>query len=64
MIWPFILSVCDQLICRDPAERLCASDADFDELKVHPFFSSIDWDKLYARALPAPFKPLAMVRAP
>lgn len=51
------------LICRDPATRLCSSEEDFEELRRHPFFSSIDWDKLYARELEAPSKPTMKVRS-
>lgn len=27
------------------------------EIKTHPFFSTIDWDKLYHKQIEPPFKP-------
>lgn len=56
-------AVPSQLICRDPSVRLCASDDDVEELKRHPFFSSVNWDKLYAREVVPPFKPVLKVLA-
>lgn len=26
-------------------------------IRMHPFFSEIDWDKLYAKEIEPPFKP-------
>lgn len=39
-------SLLSGLLDRDHTKRLGASDADAQELKRHPFFSKIDWDKL------------------
>ena len=30
-----------------------------DEIKSHPFFSTIDWDALYRKEIKPPFKPAA-----
>jgi hypothetical protein len=30
---------------------------DFNVIKAHPFFEGIDWDKLYAKEVEAPFRP-------
>ena len=42
-----------QLLIRDPEERL----SDPKKIKDHPFFGSIDWDKLAAKELTPPFIP-------
>ena len=44
------------LLERDPEKRLGTAN-DAEEVKQHPFFASIDWVKLKARQLPAPFVP-------
>ncbi|CEP00756.1 unnamed protein product (mitochondrion) [Plasmodiophora brassicae] len=45
------------LLERDPDKRLGHDGAQ--AIKAHPFFASIDWAALYAKELPAPFKPPA-----
>ena len=30
---------------------------DFNQVKQHPFFEGIDWEKLFAKEFEAPFKP-------
>ncbi len=40
---------------RNPLERLGSGGGK--EVKAHPFFSSVDWDALYARRIPPPFDP-------
>ena len=37
-----------KLLDRDPEKRLGSSSDDVEDLKVHNFFSAIDWDTLYA----------------
>ncbi len=44
-----------QLLTRDPTKRLGTSDAA--EIKKHPFFRSIDWDKLFKKEVEPTFKP-------
>lgn len=46
------------LFKRNPANRLGADPTGTDSLKKHPFFASIDWDKLYKREVQPPFKPV------
>jgi serine/threonine protein kinase len=54
---PFLTDPCKNLIVlllnRNPAERL----GNFDEIKEHPFFEGLDWDKVYKKEVSAPFKP-------
>ncbi|VDN26832.1 unnamed protein product [Gongylonema pulchrum] len=46
------------LFKRNPANRLGSSPDDVKQIKAHPFFSTIDWNKLYRREVETPFKPL------
>ncbi|KAJ3329384.1 hypothetical protein HDU76_008017 [Blyttiomyces sp. JEL0837] len=43
------------MLNRDPTQRLGANGAD--EIKRHPFFSDINWQKLMARKYNPPFRP-------
>jgi len=48
-----------QLLERNPTKRLCMPD----KIKAHPFFSSIDWDKLARKELPPPYVPPVVIAA-
>eukprot|EP00158_Paraphelidium_tribonemae_P005735 Partr_v1_DN27497_c1_g1_i1_m72422 putative AGC family protein kinase len=50
-------SILEALLERDCTKRLGSSQADGDEVKQHQFFSTIDWDRLIKKELPAPFVP-------
>ncbi|KAK1168016.1 rhodopsin kinase GRK1-like [Acipenser oxyrinchus oxyrinchus] len=50
-------SFCEGLLEKDVTKRLGFKDNSCDELRVHPFFSSINWRKLNAGILPPPFVP-------
>jgi p90 ribosomal S6 kinase len=50
-------SLLRMLFKRNPANRLGAGPDGFQNLKNHPFFESIDWDKLYKRQVAPPFIP-------
>ena len=50
-------SLLQGLLERDPAKRLGSSEEDANELKRHPWFAKIDWQKLMLKQLEAPFKP-------
>lgn len=41
---------------RDPTQRLGCGERGVDEIKEHPFFGAIDWDKLMAEEMEAPFE--------
>ncbi|XP_029141621.1 ribosomal protein S6 kinase alpha-6 [Protobothrops mucrosquamatus] len=45
------------LFKRNPSNRLGAGPDGVEEIKRHPFFSTIDWNKLYRREIQPPFKP-------
>ena len=44
-----------KLLQREPTKRLGYNG--FDEIKTHPWFSGIDWDKLYRKEITPPFRP-------
>ncbi|KAL4157041.1 hypothetical protein PRNP1_006067 [Phytophthora ramorum] len=46
------------LICRNPAKRLGSGPCGAQEIMDHPFFGQVDWEKLYKRDVPVPFKPV------
>ncbi|KUF93265.1 Myotubularin protein [Phytophthora nicotianae] len=46
------------LICRNPAKRLGSGPCGAQEIMDHPFFAEVDWEKLYKRDVPVPFKPV------
>ncbi|NWU19263.1 KS6A2 kinase, partial [Dyaphorophyia castanea] len=45
------------LFKRNPSNRLGAGFDGVEEIKRHPFFVSIDWNKLYRKEIKPPFKP-------
>jgi len=45
------------LLERDETKRLGSGPGDYKEIQAHPFFASIDWDKLYRREITPPFIP-------
>ncbi|NXX44066.1 KS6A2 kinase, partial [Tricholaema leucomelas] len=45
------------LFKRNPANRLGAGLDGVEEIKRHPFFGTIDWNKLYRKEIKPPFKP-------
>ena len=46
-----------RLLERDPKKRIGGGEEDAQELKNHPFFSSVDWGKLMRKEVKPPFKP-------
>ncbi|XP_075051877.1 ribosomal protein S6 kinase alpha-1 isoform X2 [Mixophyes fleayi] len=45
------------LFKRNPTNRLGSGTEGAEEIKRHPFFSTIDWNKLFRREISPPFKP-------
>lgn len=43
---PEAKSFIKSLLCRNPSKRL-GVDNDGEEIKAHPFFNGIDWNKIY-----------------
>ena len=54
---PEVRSLITKLLCRESTRRLGAGPSDDMQIKAHEWFKTMDWDKLYAKKLPAPFKP-------
>jgi hypothetical protein len=48
------------LLQRDPIKRLGMNACHLGPIRQHPFFSTIDWDKIEKRQVKAPFKPLTV----
>jgi p90 ribosomal S6 kinase len=46
------------LLERNATRRIGSGPDDANEIKRHPWFASIDWDKLYKREIETPFKPM------
>lgn len=42
------------LLNRNPSKRLGAGQDGANEIKRHPFFENIDWDKVSSRQMPVP----------
>lgn len=51
------------LLRRDPAKRLGSGPSGAQEIMDHPFFASIDFDKLLKREVEPPFKPVVTSEA-
>jgi len=45
------------LLDKDPLRRLGGRVDDADEIMTHPFFATINWEDLYRKKIPPPFKP-------
>ena len=49
--------ICARFLNRDPSKRLGSDNKGPAGIKAHPFFASIDWDKLVKREIPPPWAP-------
>ncbi|XP_077905286.1 G protein-coupled receptor kinase 6 isoform X5 [Ictidomys tridecemlineatus] len=54
---PQARSLCSQLLCKDPAERLGCRGGGAREVKEHPLFKKLNFKRLGAGMLEPPFKP-------
>lgn len=54
---PEAQSLLRALFKRNPTNRLGAGPNGIEEMKKHPFFSTINWEKLFKRQVIPPFKP-------
>ena len=54
---PTARSLITGLLQKDPAQRLGSGETDGAELRAHPWFGPIDWEKMLARKLEPEFKP-------
>ncbi|XP_006638750.1 ribosomal protein S6 kinase alpha-2 isoform X1 [Lepisosteus oculatus] len=54
---PEVQSLLRALFKRNPSNRLGAGPDGVEEIKRHPFFGTIDWNKLYRKEIKPPFKP-------
>ncbi|CAO1628839.1 unnamed protein product [Parajaminaea phylloscopi] len=51
------VSILHRLLTRDPAKRLGSGERDAEEIKAHPFFRDTNWDDMFHKRIPPPFKP-------
>ena len=51
------VSILQKLLTREPDQRLGSGPTDASEIMSHAFFKGVNWDDIYNKRLPAPFKP-------
>ncbi|OQR96926.1 protein kinase [Achlya hypogyna] len=56
-ISPQARDLIQRLLWKDPNQRLGSGPRGDKEIMDHPFFASIDWNKLYRKEISPPFKP-------
>lgn len=52
-----IMDLISRLLVRDPSTRLGSGESDIEEIISHPFFRSIDWEKLFSKEITPPYQP-------
>ncbi|KAJ8606821.1 hypothetical protein MRB53_040688 [Persea americana] len=51
------VSILQKLLTREPELRLGSGRRDAEEIMEHPFFKGVDWDDIYNKRIPTPYKP-------
>jgi serine/threonine protein kinase len=51
------IDLMSKLLCKDPHHRL-GTENGAEDIKNHPFFESIDWDKMLRKEITPPYIPL------
>lgn len=46
---------------KNPARRLGAGFGDAEEVKRHPYFTAIDWDRVLLKEMPPPMIPVIVL---
>ena len=46
-----------KLLLRDPLRRLGSGEDDAEAIKRHPFFRDVNFDDVYNKRIPPPYKP-------
>jgi len=54
---PVAVSLLVGLFQKDPDARLGGGSLDAEEIKAHPFFSSLDWEAMLLKSVAPPFRP-------
>ena len=54
---PDAKDLCARLLNKDPTQRLGAGPTDAEEIRNHPWFECIDWQKIESKALAPPYRP-------
>lgn len=49
--------LCRRLLHKDPTQRLGSGPADAEDIKCHPWFEQIAWDRIENKTMAAPYKP-------
>jgi serine/threonine protein kinase len=50
--------LCSRLLDKDPAQRMGSGSDGTKEIRQHPWFKDIDWEKMYLRDIIPPYKPI------
>lgn len=51
------VSILQKLLTREPAHRLGSGPTDAQEIMSHAFFRGVNWEDVYEKRVPPPFKP-------
>ena len=54
---PEARDLCHKLLDKNPTTRLGSSESDAEEIMAHPWFACINWNSIFEKQQPAPYKP-------